>query len=131
MTPGAPATGKRIVVVDDEEVVRDFVACALEIEGYEVASFGEGAAALTYLADHPVDAILADCFMPGMDGRQLYDAIDRLGPALARKVIFISGNTRDERVEALLQDTGAQALQKPFHVADVVGIVQRIISEAR
>ena len=63
-------TGK-ILIVDDEAIQRDIVRDILEDQGCDVAAVGNGAEALDYLKTTPVDVMLSDLRMPGMDGVEL------------------------------------------------------------
>lgn len=67
--------GGRILVVDDDRMVRDTVGRFLENEGYEVEYSPHGADALEKVASRPPDAILLDIMMPGMNGRQFMEAL--------------------------------------------------------
>ncbi len=62
--------GGRILVVDDDSMVRETVGRVLEEEGYAVDYASDGAEAVERVAAHPPDAILLDLMMPGMNGRQ-------------------------------------------------------------
>ena len=120
-------TGKHSLIVDDEAVVRDFLVSALEMAGFQVESVADGQEALKHVRKHPVDLMVVDFFMPGMDGRQLHEELCRWEHPLARRMIFISGNTLDNRVTDFLQTSGSLSLQKPFHVAEIHAVVSRLL----
>ena len=65
----------RILVVDDEAVIRDILADFLAMEGFEVRTAPDGAAALMELTGSPFDLVLSDLKMPHMGGIELLDAI--------------------------------------------------------
>jgi len=61
----------RILIVDDEEAIREVVATLLEAQGYQCAAVANGREAVDYLRDNPVDLVLSDMIMPEMSGMQL------------------------------------------------------------
>ena len=81
---------QRVLVVDDEAAIRDTLRMVLEYEGYEVATAGDGRAALAELDAGPVDAVLLDIKMAGMDGLETLDRI--VARASAPPVLMISGH---------------------------------------
>ncbi len=117
---------RRILVVDDNDALRENLTEALELEGYAVEAVASGQAALAALARDPLPGVvLIDMLMPGMSGRELVTALRR-DPRLARlKVALVSGltPTRDPLpVDAVLG--------KPFGVADLLAVVERLLAEA-
>ncbi len=81
---------KRILIVDDEPDIRDALRMILEYEGYAVSSAADGQAALAELDANPVDAVLLDIKMPGMDGLEVLDRI--VEREAAPPVLMISGH---------------------------------------
>lgn len=65
--------GERILVVDDEEAIREVVATLLEAQGYHCSAVGNGRAALEHLEKHSLDLVLSDMVMPEMDGLKLLE----------------------------------------------------------
>ena len=88
MAPQSPST---VLVVDDEEGIRDYLAEVLRFEGYQCRCFSESLAALAYLAGQnaPADLVLADIRMPGMNGIDLLREVKSRQPGLP--VILVSG----------------------------------------
>lgn len=64
-----------ILLVDDEQVVLDYIGSALRAEDYQILTASDGVEALEVLQSQPVDLILADIAMPGMNGYQLYERV--------------------------------------------------------
>ncbi len=99
-SPAAPAAaaalrrlaGVRILLVDDEEVVRRPMARFLNRRGAQVFEAGDGMQALALLDGQPVDVILADLRMPRMSGMDLFAALETDRPQLAARVLFLSGD---------------------------------------
>jgi signal transduction histidine kinase len=91
--PGVrPLHGLRVLLVEDEEAVRRPVARYLTRRGAEVGEAGHGVDALSRLAQHRPDVIVADLRMPVMDGIEFYRELRKRDPALAERVLFLSGD---------------------------------------
>jgi CheY-like chemotaxis protein len=79
----------RILVIEDNLDLRDYLRLALETEGYQALTARNGEEALGYLNGHPVDVVLTDIFMPEMDGIETIAALRKLFPDI--RVIAMSG----------------------------------------
>ncbi|HEY6098451.1 MAG TPA: ATP-binding protein, partial [Anaeromyxobacter sp.] len=109
--PDAVASGRTILLVEDEEPVRRVAARSLERAGYRVLAVDDGEDALRLAAATPqIDLLLTDVVMPGMSGTRLADHLKAGRPGL--RVLFMSGFSRD-LPESLAPPPGA-LLQKPF-----------------
>jgi putative nucleotidyltransferase with HDIG domain len=75
-----PVTKAKILIVDDEEAIREVVASLLEAQGYECAAVGNGRLAQEYLGKHQVDLVLSDMVMPEMDGMSLVEWLHKTDP---------------------------------------------------
>jgi CheY-like chemotaxis protein len=92
MTPASATSTQAVLVVDDDEFVREVMAASLEDAGYAVVEADSGAQALTVLrSDTRVDVLLSDLTMPGMDGLQLIRAAQEIRPGLP--AILLTGYT--------------------------------------
>ena len=118
---------KRILVVDDEDVLRELLADILAREGHQVDTACDGLEALDWLDQHHYDAVFTDLQMPGLDGPKLYEAIQkRQGEDLPR-VIFMTG---DAALSAdFLRDTREPILEKPFSPRAARGVVKALFRE--
>ena len=116
----------RILVVDDNDALRENLTEALELEGFAVEAVASGQAALAALGRDPLPAVvLIDMLMPGMSGQELVAALRR-DPRLARlKVALVSGLAPTR--EALQVDA---VLGKPFGVSELLRVVERLLAEA-
>jgi two-component system cell cycle sensor histidine kinase/response regulator CckA len=83
------ATAKRILVVDDEEPVRRFVARVLQQAGYEIVMAADGPDALSQADGRSFDLVVTDVMMPGMNGDELARRLRLAQPAL--KVLYLTG----------------------------------------
>ena len=115
----APTSHKRILVVDDEANIRSLLAEALSLEGLTtVDQAANGEEALSKLRASSYDCILLDLKMPGMGGEQVYRLIQRSSSELARKIIFVTGDTISRSTHNFLQSTGNPTLSKPVRIQD-------------
>jgi signal transduction histidine kinase len=108
-----------ILVVEDDELVREHVEMQLSHLGYQVISASDGIKALDVLRrDIPIDLLFTDVIMPGgMDGRELANRAGELRPGL--RVLFTSGYTENSIVHHGRLDAGVELLQKPYRRADL------------
>ena len=118
---------KRILVVDDEEVLRDLLAEILAIEGHQVDTACDGLEALDWLEHHHYDAVFTDLHMPGLDGPSLYAAIRKRQDEDPPRIIFMTGNAALSA--DFLRDTREPILEKPFRLSAARGVVKALFRE--
>jgi CheY-like chemotaxis protein len=126
----APAAGGNecVLVVEDDNDVRVYVAETLSSLGYRVLQAENGDAALRILRKHPeVGLLLTDVVLPGMNGRQLAEAAQAMTPRL--KVLYMTGYSRNAIVHQGRLDPGVDLIQKPV-AADRLGAVVRKLFDA-
>ena len=112
--------GETILVVEDDEGVRQYAAEILRDLNYQVIEAKDSAAALRLLeADKTFDLLLTDVMLPGKNGRELADEVLRRQPGV--KVIFMTGYSRNAIVHQGRLDRGAELISKPL----IEGIVAR------
>ena len=113
--PGpAGAEPLAVLVVDDEPGIRQATARFLNRSGMQVRAVSDGAEALRALRGQSFDVILCDVRMPGMNGRDFLIRLREQAPDLVSTLIFATGDTLDADTAALLADSGAPSLVKPF-----------------
>jgi DNA-binding response OmpR family regulator len=105
---------KRLLVVDDESVVEEFMARVLSKEGFAVDVATNGESAKTLLEVNSYELIIVDIRMPKVNGIQLYDYIKTKQPLLAGRVIFTSGELVDTETLNFLAAENRLFLNKPF-----------------
>ncbi len=121
-----PTRPPRVLVVDDEVVIRQLIVINLELEGFEVHQAADGLDALDRARAVDPDVITLDVMMPRLDGWGTAQRL-RADPATKRaRIVFISARTRPADVERGLA-LGAEAyLTKPFDPEEVVETVRRL-----
>lgn len=116
-----------IIVVDDHDDEREFLCDTLNSEGYDTIPVKSGVEALEKVKEVPVNVVITDLKMPGMDGLQLMTAIKRIYPTI--DVIVVSGyGTIEDAVEAMKQ--GAfEYIIKPIRVNELKIIVKKVMEQ--
>ncbi len=112
--------GLRVLVVEDEPALAVAVSEALSDAGFAVDRAGDGEEGLTRLTEARYDLIVCDLKMPRIDGMQFYRAMAAATPALARRVIFVTGDVAGTDAERFLEETGCRWLSKPFRLGDLL-----------
>jgi len=120
-----------VLLIEDEPAVMVFVRSALERNGYAVVCSESGAEALELLSSGHFHGVVSDMRTPGgVDGAQVYAWIAANRPALASKLVFITGDIANEETAATLRQTGAPCVEKPFRVHDFIGVVEKTMGKA-
>jgi len=120
--------GGKILVIDDEPMVREAVGRVLSSEGYAVAYAHDGAAAIASLTADPPDAILLDLMMPGMNGRQFLSAL-RTDLGLDLPVVVMTAvHGLGQRAISL---GATDVVEKPFDVDELLNKVALAVFRAR
>lgn len=118
-----PKSSNRILVVDDEDSIREVLTDFLTMEGYSVLAVSNGEDAVVRLESEEFDAILLDMKMPGMDGLELLDHIRRIRPRTFA-VMMTGYGTVETAISAMKRGADDYVL-KPFKVQDVINLLQR------
>lgn len=127
--PEPAQTAHSILVVDDERSLRDLLAGILALDGHLVEVSASGEEALARMSAHDFDVVITDVRMPGMDGIELYRRMLERDPALARRIIFTSGDTVSRDTRAFVESTAVPFLPKPFTVRDVRELVANVLAK--
>jgi two-component system, cell cycle sensor histidine kinase and response regulator CckA len=114
----------RVLLVEDEDVVRNFAARALSRQGYEVLEAGTGVEALDVMDREKgrIDIVVSDVIMPEMDGPTMLKEMRKTNPGL--KIIFVSGYPDDAFKKSLDEDEAYAFLPKPFTLPQLAAKVK-------
>jgi CheY-like chemotaxis protein len=118
-----------ILVVEDEDAVRNLAKRILERAGYTVLTAANGGEALVICGRQQgsVGLVLTDVVMPGMNGKDLVDRLASLYPNL--RVLYMSGYTDDAIVHRGVLAPGTHFIGKPFNAADLTRMVREVLDE--
>jgi len=112
-----------ILIIEDDELMRGFLRCALEAAGYEVREASNGRAGLSLYRNMPPDLVITDILMPEMNGLDMI--LDLTREFLNAKVIAISGEDGVANVLGTAKLLGArQIIRKPFSIERLLSAVR-------
>src|SRR5438067_813047 len=116
---------RTILIVDDEAEIRDALAEILTGARHRVVAVASGREALERMAAEHYDAIITDIRMPDIDGRALYQEIERRWPRRTSRVVFVTGDTLASALREFVTASGRPVIEKPFLPSEV----RRIVAE--
>ncbi|MBX3478985.1 MAG: response regulator [Caulobacter sp.] len=121
----------RILIIDDDPLLREIAGELLTTAGYECLTAEDGRIGLSRLESGPVDLVLLDMIMPNMDGVETLTAIRDRWPGLP--VAVMSAGTRAMSLQGLLRIAmglgASEAIQKPLTEASVLPVVERLLQQ--
>ena len=125
----ATATGRpaRILVLDDEPSIRDFLGRVLARHGYDPVLAASGTVALDIVRSDPPDAILCDHRMASMSGTDFHAAVRAIDPDLANRFAFMTGDVLNPDLRRFATEHGVHLLAKPFDIATVGETVRTLL----
>ncbi len=119
---------RTIMIVEDDPMVRSLILDILGEEGYLLLEAENAEACLRKATEHggPIDLLLTDIIMPGMNGTQLADEIGAMHPGIC--VLFMSGYDRNMITESILLPENHHFLRKPFSARELASIVDSLVA---
>jgi signal transduction histidine kinase/ActR/RegA family two-component response regulator len=128
---GSAAPRTRVLVVDDEPSIRDLLRAILEPLGHEVDGVADGRAAIERVRENRYGVILLDVRMPVMSGLEVFQRMKEIAGSIASRVVFMTGDMMAEETRAVLEQTGAPALAKPFESPELLEVFEKVLKTAR
>jgi len=129
--PNLPGStpGRVVLVVDDEQGLRDLVCRTLRAEGYQTLEATHGGEALEMVESGPqtIDLVVTDVVMPGMDGRELGRRLARSRPTLP--ILYMSAYEVNDIFQRGSPSTSAPFLQKPFPRDGLINSVEQLLRQ--
>jgi DNA-binding response OmpR family regulator len=119
----------RVLVADDEADIRDLVALALELAGYDVETAIDGVEALSRIRASPPDAVVLDVMMPALGGYEVARALIAEPRTAALPVVMLSAKCQATDVNAGLASGAQVYLVKPFAPQELVRQVNRLVAQ--
>ena len=120
---------ERILVVDDDQSLREFLTITLGRDGFEVVAAASGPEALRAMAEAPADLALVDLKMPGMDGLETLRRLKELSETVA--VVIVTAFATTETAIQALKEGAYDYLIKPFKVDELKLVVRKALEERR
>src|SRR6267378_3491868 len=128
--PPKSLAGIRVLLVDDEELIRRPMGRFLSKRGAEIREAGDGQAALERLQEgFDPHVILADLRMPRMDGAEFYERLQQERPALAERLLFLSGDITHLASRGLSEVSRDRVLVKPVELAELERRIAAFVGE--
>ena len=124
-------TRTRMLVVDDEPSIRELLKAILEPMGHRVDAASDGRSAIERVSANRYAVILLDVRMPDMSGLEVFERLKDIAGSIASRVVFMTGDMMAEETRALLEQTGAPALAKPFEVKDLMVALEKVLKPPR
>jgi YesN/AraC family two-component response regulator len=118
----------KILLVEDEKLIREGYKKLLELKGYSVSGATDGKQAIELMKNYPYDIIITDINMPEMDGIEMITELNKIG--LIKKVIVITGYhdfIRDGLLHQLINAGIAGALHKPFTLSELLQEIEKLL----
>ncbi len=123
---------KPLLLVEDEANIAEIIRRVLEPKGYKLVASPSGAEALKLLPAGEFLGVITDMRTPGgVSGGDLHAWIQAHRPDLAARVIFITGDILNDETSAILSQTKAPCLQKPFKNSEFIAMVEKTFGKAR
>jgi DNA-binding NtrC family response regulator len=127
IAPTAP-----ILLIEDEVSVAAFVRSALERRGYVVVPSPSAAEGLQLLESRDFSGVISDVRMPGgVSGADVHAWMRLHKPELLSHLIFITGDIANRATAALIEESGAPFVEKPFRIAQILSMVETTIGKPR
>ena len=127
--PADGVTSGRILIVDDQFEVAQFLAEMLKLVGYETFCETNPQMALDRIESEIFDVVISDFKMPEMSGSEFFAAATEMRPGLVNRFIFLTGDLYNIETEAQLAALGVPCLGKPFRLATVEQVVGEVIAK--
>jgi signal transduction histidine kinase len=125
----SPAEPARILLIDDESGAVEVLVRILEAQGYQADAVTDGETALLRLAKTKYDLVLCDIRMPGLSGPEIYRRLEACDPEMARRVIFITGDTMSSGTRRFFEESGTSYLSKPFDLDELSAKMQAALKD--
>jgi two-component system NtrC family sensor kinase len=119
--------GKRVLIVDDEKYILDFFIEIFRSFPMEVDTACDGWAAMEKVTKSDYDLVITDYRMPQMSGLELFEWIKKTRPQMARRIIFVTGDTVSMETRSLFEKTSNRYLAKPFKIEEVKEVIQQTL----
>jgi PAS domain S-box-containing protein len=140
MTPAdfvKPTSGReesaraRILILDDEEAIAELLREMLELLGHTATVCLNPMHALERVSREKFDLIISDFRMPGMNGREFHQQVQQNYPALAKCIVFLTGDVVTEDTRIFLENNGNPHLTKPFQLTALEQVINDVLTKNR
>ncbi|HEX6256574.1 MAG TPA: response regulator [Euzebyales bacterium] len=113
----------RVLVVEDDRVIRELLVVNLEMEGHEAFTAADGTSALTAVTEHRPDIVLLDMMLPGIDGWEVASRLKRAAATSAIPIVALSARAMQSDIERGLALGVDRYVTKPFDPIELMQLV--------
>lgn len=121
------ASGEKILVVDDEEDIVDYVKIALGRRGFNITGAYTPEEVRSRLESEQLDAVIADMKMGSVTGKEIYEEVKRVVPGLEKRFLLMTGDILSPDTRAFIEETGIPYIAKPFTIQDLASSVRSLL----
>ena len=107
-------SGLKVLIIDDEPMIRQVVRRMLEDKGYETEIADIAGKAIEMIQNHYFDVIPVDVRMSGMNGNEFYHQVREMNKQLATRIIFVTGDVLNTKTTEFIENNNVLLLAKPF-----------------
>ena len=127
MNPRPTGKRRRVLVVDDEIRIAQWICDALTEHEHDVFLASSGIEALTRIEEsEPFDAIVCDLMMPDLSGMDMHARVQGLSPGLERRMVFMTGGAFTPRAIKFLAENTNPCVEKPFELSELTNAIDRL-----
>jgi PAS domain S-box-containing protein len=123
----ASLRGHSVLVVDDEEAIRELVQLGLSARGMAVDCVANAEEALARIATRSYDAVLCDYHLPDSNGQDLLDHLQSRAGSSSQRYLVMTGELLDSEVFECLRQKGTRVVQKPFQVSELAAVLAEVL----
>jgi len=128
---GIKTSSLPVLLIEDEPGVMAYVRATLERNGYRVVGTESGIEGVKLLEKNDFLGVVSDMRTPGgVTGADVHAWVVKHRPELAERIVFITGDIANEDTVAVLRQTGAPCVEKPFGVQQFISVVEKTIGKA-
>jgi DNA-binding NtrC family response regulator len=128
---GIKTSSLPVLLIEDEPGVMAYVRATLERNGYRVVGTESGIEGVKLLQKNDFLGVVSDMRTPGgVNGADVHAWVVKHRPELAERIVFITGDIANEDTVAVLRQTGAPCVEKPFGVQQFISVVEKTIGKA-
>ncbi len=120
---------KAILVIEDEQALREMIAEALSESGYLVDAVSNGEDAIDWIGKRRYDAVISDIKMPGISGKEIYTYVQKNHPDLADRILFITGDVLSRDTQTFIKITRNKFIEKPFGIEKLLHILGEVLAD--
>ena len=121
--------GKRILVVDDEKYILDFLVEVFQSLPLKIDTANNGRTAMRKMEEADYDLVITDFKMPQMSGKDLFNWVKENRPQCANRIIFVTGDTVSVETRSFFENNKNRFLAKPFKIEEVKEVIQQALED--